>query len=103
MKLPTLRRRTAPTEVGGIARVDRRTKNLTKRLRPGEIAVIHHLDLDRVSAEALVRAEVGGVVNAVPSVSGRYPNLGPGILLDAGVPLVDDVGEGVFLRLREGD
>ena len=50
MKLPTLRRRTAPTEVGGIARVDRRTKNLTKRLKPGEIAVIHHSDLDRVSA-----------------------------------------------------
>ena len=65
MKLPTLRRRTAPTEVGGIVRVDRRTKNLTKRLKPGEIAVIHHSDLDRVSAEALVLAQAGGVVNAV--------------------------------------
>lgn len=103
MKLPTLRRRTAPTEVGGIARVDRRTKNLTKRLKPGEIAVIHHSDLDRVSAEALVLAQAGGVVNAVASVSGRYPNLGPGILLEAGVPLIDNVGEGVLTRLHEGD
>src|SRR6478735_6104638 len=103
MKLPTLRRRTAPTEVGGIARVDRRTKNLTKRLKPGEIAVIHHSDLDRVSAEALVLAQAGGVVNAVASVSGRYPNLGPGILLEAGIPLVDNVGEGVLTRLHEGD
>jgi len=103
MKLPTLRRRTAPTEVGGIARVDRRTKNLTKRLKPGEIAVIHHSDLDRVSAEALVLAQAGGVVNAVASVSGRYPNLGPGILLEAGMPLVDNVGEGVLTRLHEGD
>jgi len=103
MKLPTLRRRTAPTEVGGIARVDRRTKNLTKRLKPGEIAVIHHSDLDRVSAEALVLAQAGGVVNAVASVSGRYPNLGPGILLEAGIPLIDNVGEGVLTRLHEGD
>ena len=103
MKLPTLRRRTVPTEVGGLVRVDRRTKNLTKRLKPGEIAVIHHSDLDRVSAEALVLAQAGGVVNAVASVSGRYPNLGPGILLEAGVPLIDDVGEGVLTRLHEGD
>lgn len=91
------------TEVGGVVRLDRRTKNLTKRLKPGEIAVINHSDLDRVSAEALVQARVSAVVNAVPSVSGRYPNLGPGILLEAGIPLIDDVGEVVFKQLTEGD
>ena len=84
-------------------RLDRRTKNLTKRLRPGEIAVIHHSDLDRVSAEALVEAGVAAVVNAVPSVSGRYPNLGPGILMDAGIPLIDDVGDQIFATVHEGD
>ena len=94
MRLPTLlRRRGAPTEIGGVIRLDRRTKDLTKRLRPGEIAIIHHTDLDRVSAEALVKTGVSAVVNAVPSVSGRYPNLGPGILMDAGIVLIDDVGE----------
>lgn len=104
MKLPTmLRRRARPAEIGGVARVDRRTKNLTKRLRPGEIAVIHHTDLDRVSAEALVKAGVSAVVNAVPSVSGRYPNLGPSILLDAGITLIDGVGESVLTDLHEGD
>src|SRR5215210_5574841 len=104
MRLPTLlRRRGAPTEVGGLVRLDRRTKNLTKRLQPGEIAVIHHTDLDRVSAEALVKAQVAAVVNAVPSVSGRYPNMGPGILMEAGIPLVDNAGEDVFTLLREGD
>jgi uncharacterized membrane-anchored protein len=104
MRLPTLlRRRGAPTEIGGRARLDRRTKNLTKRLRPGEIAVIHHSDLDRVSAEALVEAGVAAVVNAVPSVSGRYPNLGPGILMDAGIPLIDDVGDQIFATVHEGD
>ncbi|MBA8795273.1 putative membrane-anchored protein [Friedmanniella endophytica] len=91
-----------PAAVGGTVRLDRRTKRLTKRLRPGDIAVIHHSDLDRVSAEALVRSGVSAVVNAVPSVSGRYPNLGPGILLDAGIPLLDDVGEELFDRLDEG-
>ena len=104
MRLPTLlRRRGAPTEVGGVARLDRRTKNLTKRLRPGEIAVVHHTDLDRVSAEALVEAGVSAVINAVPSVSGRYPNLGPGILMDAGIVLIDDVGDQIFSAAHEGD
>ncbi|GAA1852389.1 putative cytokinetic ring protein SteA [Microlunatus capsulatus] len=104
MRLPApLRRRGAPAEIGGVVRLDRRTKNLTKRLQPGEIAVIHHSDLDRVSAEALVAAGVSAVVNAVPSVSGRYPNLGPGILLEAGITLVDDAGEDVFTAVREGD
>ena len=103
MRLPTLRRHSAVTEIGGVVRLDRRTKNLTKRLQPGEIAVINHSDLDRVSAEALVASGVSAVVNAVPSVSGRYPNLGPGILLDAGIPLVDGVGEQIFSTVAEGD
>ncbi|HEV2931161.1 MAG TPA: putative cytokinetic ring protein SteA [Propionibacteriaceae bacterium] len=104
MRLPTLlRRRGAPTQIGGLVRLDRRTKNLTKRLLPGEIAVIHHADLDRVSAEALVETGVAAVVNAVPSVSGRYPNLGPGILMDAGIPLIDDVGDQIFATVQEGD
>jgi uncharacterized membrane-anchored protein len=104
MRLPTLlRRRGAPTQIGGLVRLDRRTKNLTKRLLPGEIAVIHHADLDRVSAEALVETGVAAVVNAVPSVSGRYPNLGPGILMDAGIPLIDDVGDQIFATVHEGE
>src|SRR4029450_4068580 len=104
MRLPTIiRRRGATAEISGPVRLDRRTKNLTKRRQPGEVAIIHHTDLDRVSAEALVEAGVSAVVNAVPSVSGRYPNLGPGILLAAGIPLIDDAGERLFTQLHEGD
>jgi uncharacterized membrane-anchored protein len=104
MRLPTLlRKRGAPAEISGPVRLDRRTKNLTKRLLPGDVAVIHHTDLDRVSAEALVEAGASAVVNAVPSVSGRYPNLGPGILLAAGIQLIDDAGEDIFTLLDEGD
>lgn len=81
--------------------MDARTKNLTKRLRPGEIAVIDHEDLDRVSAEALVACRPAAVLNAARSTSGRYPNLGPGILLEAGIPLVDDLGSAV-MAVKEG-
>ncbi|QKG19653.1 putative cytokinetic ring protein SteA [Actinomadura verrucosospora] len=89
--------------VSATVRLDRRTKDLTKRLQPGEVAVIDHVDLDRVSAEALVSCQVGAVVNVAPSISGRYPNLGPQILVDAGVPLIDDVGPEIFGKLHEGD
>jgi uncharacterized membrane-anchored protein len=100
----SLRKRTAVPEAGvvaGPARVDPRTKGLTKRLRPGDIAVIDHLDLDRVSAEALVACQPAAVLNAARSTSGRYPNLGPEILVGAGIPLVDDLGADV-MSLTEG-
>ncbi|MCW2899142.1 MAG: thiamine pyrophosphokinae catalytic region [Streptosporangiaceae bacterium] len=84
-------------------RLDRRTKTLTKRLRPGEVAVIDHVDLDRVSAEALASCGAAAVVNVAPSISGRYPNLGPQILVEAGIPLIDDVGPEIFVKLSEGD
>ena len=87
----------------GTVRLDHRTKRLTGRLQPGDIAVIDHLDLDRVSADALLSCRVGGVVNVALSTSGRYPNLGPSILVAAGVPLLDEVGPGVFSVLSEGD
>ncbi|HUJ08064.1 MAG TPA: putative cytokinetic ring protein SteA [Streptosporangiaceae bacterium] len=86
----------------GTARLDRRTKTLTRRLRPGDIAIIDHADLDRVSAESLLRCHVAAVVNASPSTTGRYPNLGPQLLVEAGVPLIDDVGHEVFEKVREG-
>ncbi len=84
------------------ARLDRRTKNLTKRLRPGDIAIIDHADLDRVAADALARCRVSAVVNAAQSISGRYPNLGPELLVEAGIPLVDDVGADVFDLVKDG-
>jgi uncharacterized membrane-anchored protein len=83
--------------------VDRRTKELVARIEPGDVAVIDHEDLDRVAAEALVHAGVAAVVNAAPSISGRYPNLGPKILEEAGIPLVDRVGKLVLEKVREGD
>lgn len=97
-------RRSARADLpGGLhpLRVDRRTKNLTKRLQPGDIAVIDHADLDKVSAEALVACQPAAVINAAESTTGRYPNLGPSILHASGIPLLDAVGEQV-MALEDG-
>jgi uncharacterized membrane-anchored protein len=91
-----------PPGLVGVARVDQRTKVLVRRLEPGDIAVIDHPDLDRVSADELIACRVAAVVNAAKSVTGRYPNLGPRLLLDAGIPLIDDVGREVMSRVADG-
>ena len=105
MRIGSLRRGRAPEAAPGVTgtvRLDRRTKNLTKRLHPGDVAVIDHVDIDRVSADSLVACRVAAVVNAAPSTSGRYPNLGPEILVNAGIPLVDGVGKEVLSAVKEG-
>ncbi|MBE3013115.1 hypothetical protein IL992_28600 [Microbispora sp. NEAU-D428] len=105
LNVPGLRRRKADGLPGvtAVARIDRRTKRLTKRLKPGEIAIIDHVDIDRVSGEALVACGVAAVVNVAASISGRYPNLGPQILLDAGIPLIDNASPELFERIADGD
>ena len=103
-KLP-LTHRTKTEDLPGIigtARLDRRTKNLVKRLSPGDIAIIDHRDLDRLSAEALIERQVAAVVNVSASISGRYPNHGPQLLVEAGIPLLDEAGPDVFTRVTEG-
>src|ERR687884_1830111 len=104
--MPRTRRRPAPEPgpgVTGPARVDRRTKNLTKRLQPGDVAIIDHVDIDAVAGQSLVACRPAAVVNAACSISGRYPNLGPQIIHHAGIPLIDDVGPDVLTAVHEGD
>ncbi|HEX4226635.1 MAG TPA: putative cytokinetic ring protein SteA [Pseudonocardiaceae bacterium] len=104
MKLTGLLARTSRELPGvtGMARVDRRTGDLLRRIGPGDIVVLNQLDLDRRTAAALVAAEVAGVVNASVSISGRYPNLGPELLVNAGIALIDGVGEDVLRTIKEG-
>ncbi|MGH2722964.1 MAG: putative cytokinetic ring protein SteA [Actinomycetota bacterium] len=85
-----------------MARVDTRTKRLLTRIHPGEVAVIEHEDLDRVAAEGLVSRGVSAVVNASPSITGRYPNLGPLVLARAAIPLIDSVGPLLMHKVRDG-
>lgn len=112
MKLSGLLHRSRPELPGlsGIARVDRRTDGLLRRVKAGEIAVLDQVDLDRATADALVAADVAAVVNASQSISGRFPNLGPEALVAAGIMLVDGVGpealhaikDGIRIRLHQG-
>ncbi|WAL68035.1 putative cytokinetic ring protein SteA [Amycolatopsis cynarae] len=104
MKLTGLLTRHTETLPGitGVARVDRRTRELLRRVGPGDIVVLDQIDLDRATAGALVEAGVAAVLNASPSISGRFPNLGPEIVVGAGIPLVDGVGAEVFHRLKDG-
>lgn len=89
--------------IDGRARLDKRTKNLVKRLRPDDIAIIDHQDLDRVTAEALLDTQVKVVINASQFCSGRYPNTGPLLLINAGLVLIDKIGNKVFEKVSEGD
>lgn len=103
MKRPwKFRKNSGPAQEDGRVRIDERTKKLARRLEAGEIAVIDHADIDRVAAESLVSCRPAAVLNAAKSTTGRYPNLGPRILLDAGIPLIDDLGPDI-MTLQEGD
>ena len=90
-------------ELTGHAKLDRKTKNLVKRLSADDIAIIDHTDLDRVSAEELVESGVRVVVNVAPSQSGRFPNPGPLALVRAGVRLIDAQGADLFESVSEGE
>ena len=96
-------RRGAAAGITGAARVDRRTKDLVKRLEPGEVAVIDHRDIDRIAAEGIIEAGAAAVINADASISGRYPNGGPIRIVQAGIPLLDRVGSDAIARVAEGD
>jgi uncharacterized membrane-anchored protein len=94
--------RTSPVPIEGTARLGGRTKHLVKRLQPGDVAVIDHVNVDRIAAEELIACGVSAVVNASPSSDGKYPNAGPLMLARAGIRLVDAPETPVFDLLRDG-
>jgi uncharacterized membrane-anchored protein len=104
MKMSALLSRSSASRPGvvGTAQVDRDLERLLRRVGPGDIVVLDARDLDRVTADALVDAGVAAVINASPSISGRYPNLGPEVLVANGVILIDDTGQEVFKKVKDG-
>ncbi len=107
LRLPALLSRrngaSAGQAIHGEARLGRRTKDLVKRLRPGDVAVIDHVNVDRIAAEELIATGVRVVLNASPSSDGRYPNAGPLLLVRAGVTLIDAEDADPFELLAEGE
>ncbi|WP_067825208.1 putative cytokinetic ring protein SteA [Nocardia inohanensis] len=104
MKMLALLSRNTETLPGltGMARVDRNTRRLLQRVGPGDVVVLDEMDLDRLTADRLVEAGVAVVVNASPSISGRYPNLGPEVLVANGIVLLDAVSSDVFTKIKDG-
>src|ERR687896_929348 len=90
-------------EYTGTAKLGKRTTELVRRLGEGDIAVIDHTDLDRVSAEELVESGVRVVVNVAESQTGRFPNPGPLLLVRGGVRLIDAPGADLFEKVSEGE
>ncbi len=87
----------------GMARVDRNTRRLLKRVGAGDVVVLDEMDIDRLTADRLVQAGVAAVINASPSISGRYPNLGPEVLAANGIVLLDAVSADVFGKIKDGN
>ncbi|WP_025348863.1 putative cytokinetic ring protein SteA [Nocardia nova] len=104
MKMLALLSRNTETLPGltGMARVDRNTRRLLKRAGAGDVVVLDEMDIDRITADRLVEAGVGAVINASPSISGRYPNLGPEVLAANGIVLLDAVSHDVFGKIKDG-
>ncbi len=86
----------------GMARVDRNTRRLLRRVGPGDVVVLDEMDLDRITADRLVQAGVVAVINTSPSISGRYPNLGPEVLVANGILLLDTVSSDAFTKIKDG-
>lgn len=90
------------SSIVGRARLDRRTKNLVKRLKRKDIAIIDHDDIDEVAANSLIDIRPQAIINVQPSITGRYPAKGVYKILKAGIPVIDEVGEQIFTQIREG-
>ncbi|HWP95892.1 MAG TPA: putative cytokinetic ring protein SteA [Syntrophomonadaceae bacterium] len=89
-------------QLRGRTRLDRRTKNLVKRLKRNEIAVINHDDIDEVAANSLIDIKPMAILNTQASVTGRYPAKGVYRILKAGIPVIDMLDDSIFEKIREG-
>ncbi|HHU68747.1 MAG TPA: hypothetical protein GXZ31_00405 [Thermoanaerobacterales bacterium] len=89
--------------ISGKVKLDKKTKKLINRLKPGDIGIIDHQDLDEVAAESLLAKKVKAVINTKKFISGKYPTLGPYILLKAGVFLIETNDKDIFNKLKDGD
>ncbi|MGB9839976.1 putative cytokinetic ring protein SteA [Thermovenabulum sp.] len=92
----------------GRACVGKKTKNLVNKIRPGEIAVIFHKDIDEIAASFLLEKKVKAVINFETSCSGKYYNKGPETLIKAKIPLIDitspyqgEIKEGDIIKVKD--
>ncbi|WP_425448694.1 putative cytokinetic ring protein SteA [Dethiothermospora halolimnae] len=89
--------------IKGVLKKDKKTKNLISRLKSGDIALINHRDLDEIAAMSLIESKVKCVINTEKTISGKYPNRGPLLLLEANIPIFECNNKLIFDQVKEGD
>ena len=81
----------------------RKTKKLVKRIKPGDIALIAHQDIDQIAGASLLEARVKAIINVKKSISGKYPNRGPLSLTEGDIPIIDNCNSDIFQYVQDGD
>lgn len=90
--------------VRGPVRCGHSTKQMIASLRPGDIAVISHTDIDELAARGLIEQRVRAVINCEVSFTGEYEARGARLLLDTGIPLYDcAAGTDLISELSNGE
>ncbi|MBO8170379.1 MAG: hypothetical protein H0Z33_00630 [Bacillaceae bacterium] len=100
MILPRLSK-TTPHLRGSIV-ADHKTKDLVKRIKPGQVAVVCHRDIDQMAAQGLIEAKVKAVINCEPSMTGAYPAVGTRLLMEQNIPVFDVIVSAPHIPLRDG-
>lgn len=79
----------APSGRQATLRTHRDLVTLLTRVEAGDIVALERRDLDAATARALVERKPFAVLNGAEFISGRFANLGPRVLADAGVLLLE--------------
>ena len=90
------------SSVSGVVRVGHDPRTLSRRLRKGDIAIIDKADLDAASAEMLADRSPACIINASPSITGRFQSRGAERLASRGITLVD-VDDRAVLAATDGE
>lgn len=88
--------------IKGIVKKDKRTKRLIYKLRPGDIALLCHEDIDEIAAEALIKSKVKCIINTEKTITGFYPNNGPLKLLKNRIPIYEIEDKSIFNIIEDG-
>lgn len=73
-----------------------------KKFVEGDFAVINAANISRQEAQMLVDIKPAAVLNVAEFTTGSIPNYGPHMLLDAGVTLIEGVGEEFVSSFKDG-
>ncbi|WCK55936.1 putative cytokinetic ring protein SteA [Aneurinibacillus sp. Ricciae_BoGa-3] len=90
--------------IQGMVRCSAFTKQMIGQIKPGEIPVISHSDIDEVTARCLIQRKVKAVINCAPSFTGNYCTRGACVLLEHNIPLYEcQPDANLLLCVQTGD